>query len=78
MITSLKRQRKCLRRRWQNKKILWNCSFGDSRGLGFSIVQSFAEACGGEGAIQTDADIFTLCVKFPLTQNGVTIAGSKN
>lgn len=43
----------------------------EGSGLGLSIAQSFAEACGGEFTIQTDADMFTACVKFPLTQNGM-------
>lgn len=38
----------------------------EGSGLGLSIVQSFVEACGGQFMIETDADMFTACVKFPL------------
>lgn len=41
----------------------------EGSGLGLSIVQSFTEACGGAFSIQTDADMFTACVRFPLAQN---------
>lgn len=40
----------------------------EGSGLGLSIVQSFTEACGGTFAIETDADMFTACVKFPLSE----------
>lgn len=36
-------------------------------GLGLSIAESFVEVCGGEFYIETDADMFTACVIFPLT-----------
>lgn len=39
----------------------------EGSGLGLSIVQSFTEACGGTFSIETDADMFTACVRFPLT-----------
>ena len=38
-------------------------------GLGLSIAQSFAQACGGELSISTDADLFTAAVTFPLGEN---------
>ena len=38
----------------------------EGSGLGLSIVQSFTEACGGTFTIETDADMFTACVRFPL------------
>lgn len=38
----------------------------EGSGLGLSIVQSFVEACGGQFTIETDADMFTACVRFPL------------
>ncbi len=35
-------------------------------GLGLSIAKSFTEACGGRFAVETDADLFTVTVRFPL------------
>lgn len=40
----------------------------EGSGLGLSIVQSFVEACGGQFRIETDADMFTACVRFPLVK----------
>lgn len=40
----------------------------EGSGLGLSIVQSFTESCGGTFTIETDADMFTACVRFPLAQ----------
>lgn len=40
----------------------------EGSGLGLSIVQSFTEACGGTFSIDLDADMFTACVSFPLTE----------
>ena len=36
-------------------------------GLGLSIARTFTEACGGTFSIQTQADLFTAAVSFPLT-----------
>lgn len=33
-------------------------------GLGLSIAKSFTEACGGELTVETDADLFTVTVRF--------------
>lgn len=38
----------------------------EGSGLGLSIVQSFTEACGGTFCVETDADMFTATVRFPL------------
>lgn len=43
----------------------------EGSGLGLSIAKSFAEACGGTFAIETDADMFTAIVRFPVTQKAV-------
>ena len=40
----------------------------DGSGLGLSIAKSFAEACGGEFSIETDADMFTAIVEFTVTE----------
>ncbi len=40
----------------------------EGSGLGLSIVQSFTEACGGTFTIETDADMFTACIRFPLAK----------
>lgn len=40
----------------------------EGSGLGLSIVQSFTDACDGTFTIETDADMFTACVRFPLSQ----------
>lgn len=40
----------------------------EGSGLGLSIVQSFTEACGGTFHVNLDADMFTACVDFPLTE----------
>lgn len=34
-------------------------------GLGLSIAKSFTEACGGKFQVETDADLFTVTVRFP-------------
>lgn len=39
----------------------------EGSGLGLSIAQSFSELNGGSFSIETDADMFTACVRFPLT-----------
>ena len=36
-------------------------------GLGLSIARTFTEACGGRFSLQTEADLFTVRVAFPLT-----------
>ncbi len=41
----------------------------EGSGLGLSIAQSFTEACGGNFQIETDADMFTAHVRFPLLLN---------
>lgn len=53
----------------------------EGSGLGLSIVQSFTENCGGNFSIETNADMFTARVSFPLTehtdtQNPTTITES--
>lgn len=40
----------------------------EGSGLGLSIVQSFTETCGGTFHIDIDADMFTACVRFPLSE----------
>ena len=45
----------------------------EGSGLGLSIAKSFAEACGGEFKIETDADMFVAVVSFPLTEKPVVI-----
>ena len=35
-------------------------------GLGLSIARSFTEACGGSLTVETDADLFTVTVTFPI------------
>lgn len=37
-------------------------------GLGLSIAKSFTEACGGQFSVETDADLFTVTVRF--TESG--------
>ena len=37
-------------------------------GLGLSIAQSFTEACGGSFRVETDADLFTVTVEFPVAE----------
>lgn len=37
-------------------------------GLGLSIAKSFTEACGGQFSVETDADLFTARVRFPLEE----------
>lgn len=44
----------------------------EGSGLGLSIVQSFTELCGGSFSIETDADMFTACVAFPLVEKSLT------
>lgn len=36
-------------------------------GLGLSIAKSFTEACGGKLFVETDADLFTVTVSFPVS-----------
>lgn len=36
-------------------------------GLGLSIAKSFTEACGGSLTVETDADLFTVTVAFPIS-----------
>lgn len=43
----------------------------EGSGLGLSIVQSFVEACGGQFRVEADADMFTACVRFPLTEQPI-------
>ena len=40
----------------------------EGSGLGLSIAQSFTEACGGSFTVETDADMFTALLRFPLAQ----------
>ncbi len=39
----------------------------EGSGLGLSISQSFTEACGGTFRVETDADMFTARITFPLS-----------
>ena len=39
-------------------------------GLGLSIAKSFTEACGGSLTVETDADLFTVTVSFPVSGQG--------
>lgn len=41
-------------------------------GLGLSIAKSFTEACGGKLTVETDADLFTVTVRFPMDGLGQT------
>lgn len=50
----------------------------EGSGLGLSIVQSFAEICGGSFSIETDADMFTACLRFPLTEKTAADSASQN
>lgn len=50
----------------------------EGSGLGLSIAKSFAEACGGSFAIETDADMFTAIVRFPVTQKPEETEESKD
>lgn len=43
----------------------------EGSGLGLSIAKSFAEACGGAFGVETDADMFTAIVKFPVVEKPV-------
>lgn len=43
-------------------------------GLGLSIARTFTEACGGTFSVQTQADLFTASVSFPLTRERPTAA----
>ncbi len=45
----------------------------EGSGLGLSIVQSFVETCGGQFKVETDADMFSACVSFPLLQTLSTV-----
>ncbi|MDE5718820.1 MAG: HAMP domain-containing histidine kinase, partial [Lachnospiraceae bacterium] len=38
-------------------------------GLGLSIAKSFTEACGGRLTVETDADLFTVTVRFDRAEN---------
>lgn len=51
-------------------------------GLGLSIAKSFTEACGGKLSVETDADLFTVTVAFPMggqetSADGTTTAEEK-
>lgn len=48
----------------------------EGSGLGLSIVQSFVEACDGDFKVETDADMFTARVRFPLSGKQI-IEGEK-
>jgi len=37
-------------------------------GLGLSIAESFTRACGGQLSVTTEADLFSVCVAFPLLE----------
>lgn len=50
----------------------------EGSGLGLSIVQSFAEVCGGSFSIETDADMFTACLRFPLTEKTAPDSADKD
>lgn len=50
----------------------------EGSGLGLSIVQSFTEVCGGSFAIETDADMFTACLRFPLTEKTAPDSADKD
>lgn len=39
-------------------------------GLGLSIAKSFTQACGGSLTVETDADLFTVTVSFPMSGQG--------
>ena len=39
-------------------------------GLGLSIAKSFTEVCGGSLTVETDADLFTVTVSFPVSGQG--------
>lgn len=41
-------------------------------GLGLSIAKSFTEACGGSFSVETDADLFTVTVRFPSVDGPVS------
>lgn len=41
-------------------------------GLGLSIAKSFTEACGGRFSVETDADLFTVTVRFEKSGNSGT------
>lgn len=41
----------------------------EGSGLGLSIAQSFTESCGGTFSVEIDADMFTACVCFPLSED---------
>lgn len=45
----------------------------EGSGLGLSIAKSFAQACGGEFWIETDADMFVAIVRFPISEHPVEI-----
>lgn len=44
----------------------------EGSGLGLSIAKSFAQACGGDFSISTDADMFTAVVSFPIVEKPVS------
>ncbi len=44
----------------------------EGSGLGLSIAKSFTEACHGSFSIETDADMFTVSITFPLLQEDVS------
>lgn len=41
----------------------------EGSGLGLSIARSFTENCGGTFSVEIDADMFTACVCFPLSED---------
>ena len=45
-------------------------------GLGLSIAKSFTEACGGRLTVETDADLFTVTVAFPMSGTGSEACGT--
>lgn len=44
-------------------------------GLGLSIAKSFTEACGGKLTVETDADLFTVTVRFALREQETVACG---
>ncbi|MDE7198380.1 MAG: HAMP domain-containing histidine kinase, partial [Lachnospiraceae bacterium] len=46
-------------------------------GLGLSIAKSFTEACGGSFSVETDADLFTVTVRFPENRQEAAIEEEK-
>ncbi|MDE6127587.1 MAG: HAMP domain-containing histidine kinase, partial [Lachnospiraceae bacterium] len=50
----------------------------EGSGLGLSIVQSFSEVCGGSFSIETDADMFTAFLRFPLIEKAEADSANQN